>query len=32
MSNSRKGIKYSDETKKRISEGVKNYYQACKDW
>jgi hypothetical protein len=35
MSNSRKGIKYSEETKKKISEGVKQYYeqaQACKDW
>jgi hypothetical protein len=27
MSSSRKGIKYSEETKKRISEGVKRYYQ-----
>lgn len=28
MSNSRKGIKYSDETKKKIKEGVIRYYQT----
>jgi hypothetical protein len=28
MSNSRKGIQYSDETKRRISEGVTRYYKS----
>lgn len=30
MSNSRKGITYSEETKKKISEGVKNFYKKIK--
>jgi hypothetical protein len=31
MSNSRKGIKYSEETKKRISDGVKLYFKKIKE-